>query len=72
MEAFLLKEGTEVSDIDKTVKIKWRWAGLIKTGDNGEPFGSVQRDEHVFVWFAIKIVHGSNVKKVLSIVVTIM
>ena len=26
MDALLLKEGTDVSEIDKTVKNKWRWA----------------------------------------------
>lgn len=71
MEALLVKEGTDVSDIDKTVKNKWRWAWLNEMGDNGKPFSSwCKKMKMAGVCFCVvchkKIVYGSNGKKVLA------
>lgn len=38
MDAQLLKVGSDVSAIDKTVRNEWRWAWLNETGENGKPF----------------------------------
>ena len=71
MDALLLKDGTDVSEIDKTIKNKWRWAWLGEKGDDGKPFSSwCKKIKMPGVCFCVvchkKMVYGSNGKKVLT------
>ena len=40
MNSLIMIDGSDVSDIDKTQKNKWRWAWLTETGNDGKPYGS--------------------------------
>lgn len=65
MDVLLLKEGSEVAEIDKTVKNKWRWGWLCETGENGKAFSLFV--VHVFAWYATrKVSMIVMAKKVLA------
>ena len=70
MDALLVKEGSDVSQIDKTVRNKWRRAWLSETGDDGKPVSSWCKKLKlpgacICVVCHKNIQYGSNGKKVL-------
>lgn len=66
-----MQEGCDVSEIDKSVKNKWRWAWLSEVGLNGKPFNSwvkkiKQPGMSICTACHRRLKYGNNGKKVLA------
>ncbi|XP_052420177.1 uncharacterized protein LOC127964065 isoform X2 [Carassius gibelio] len=71
MDTLIMQEGSDVSEIDKSVKNKWRWAWLSEIGKNGKPFSSwakkiKQPGTCLCTVCHRKFQYGNNGKKVLA------